>query len=129
MKQILIIVFIFSSLSLVSQDKFGPWRSTIDVGDKSISSSKISKKKKSPVLNAPQGAAWLAIRLFQLIYSPQDGPNCRHKPTCSAYGKNAVSYYGALLGAFLAGDRIIRCNPFTPPSHDPVPKNIFKNKK
>ncbi|MBN2041904.1 MAG: membrane protein insertion efficiency factor YidD [Spirochaetes bacterium] len=65
------------------------------------------------------------IRAFQKFISPQDGPNCRFHPTCSRYGKVAVLRYGAFIGALLAGDRIIRCNPFTPPGEDPVPDTLF----
>ena len=66
------------------------------------------------------------IRGFQKFISPQDGPNCRFKPTCSEYGKIAVLKYGALVGAFLAGDRLLRCNPYNAPGDDPVPESLFK---
>ncbi|OHD63165.1 MAG: membrane protein insertion efficiency factor YidD [Spirochaetes bacterium RBG_13_51_14] len=67
----------------------------------------------------------LFIRAFQIWISPQDGPSCRFRPTCSAYGKIAVQKHGAFLGAILVGDRILRCNPFSKPRDDPVPDIIF----
>jgi hypothetical protein len=79
------------------------------------------------VYNGPQGGAFFLIRFFQIVISPQDGPNCRHIPTCSAYGKDAVLKHGAFWGAILAGDRLLRCNPFYPPSKDPVPEKLIKN--
>jgi hypothetical protein len=79
------------------------------------------------VYNGPQGGAFFLIRFFQIVISPQDGPNCRHIPTCSAYGKTAVLKHGAFWGAILAGDRLLRCNPFYPPSKDPVPEKLIKN--
>ncbi|HON15659.1 MAG TPA: membrane protein insertion efficiency factor YidD [Spirochaetota bacterium] len=79
------------------------------------------------VYNGPQGGAFFLIRFFQIVMSPQDGPNCRHIPTCSAYGKDAVLKHGAFWGAILAGDRLLRCNPFYPPSKDPVPEKLLKN--
>ena len=79
----------------------------------------------SRVYNGLQGGAFFLIRFFQVVISPQDGPNCRYHPTCSRYGSEAVELHGALLGAMLAGDRIIRCNPYNPPGDDPVPRTIF----
>ena len=42
-------------------------------------------------------------------------------PSCSDYGLEAVSKYGAVKGGFLALWRIIRCNPFSKGGYDPVP--------
>jgi len=38
-----------------------------------------------------------------------------------------VLKHGAFWGAILAGDRLLRCNPFYPPSKDPVPEKLLKN--
>ncbi|MCU0822845.1 MAG: membrane protein insertion efficiency factor YidD [Spirochaetes bacterium] len=78
------------------------------------------------VYSAPQGGAFFLIRFFQIFISPQDGPGCRFKPTCSHYGKHAVLRYGSLLGSILAGERLLRCNPYSPPGPDPVPQRIFE---
>ncbi|MDY6969480.1 MAG: membrane protein insertion efficiency factor YidD [Spirochaetota bacterium] len=75
--------------------------------------------------NALSGAAYFLIRFFQIVISPQDGPSCRFKPVCSVYGRIAIQRFGALPGAMLAGDRILRCNPISPPGEDPVPYTIF----
>lgn len=45
---------------------------------------------------------------------------CRFTPTCSEYGAQAISKYGAVKGVFLASWRILRCNPWSKGGHDPL---------
>lgn len=47
---------------------------------------------------------------------------CRHIPTCSNYGIEAINEYGWIKGCFLTIKRIIRCNPLGTSGYDPVPK-------
>ena len=137
------LLFLTAACSYASgESSFPPWDADVAVADNNI---KITKKennarenqrqayRKAPsrkrhrrVYNGPQGGGYFLIRLFQVVISPQDGPNCRFNPVCSAYGKQAVEKYGILLGSTLAGDRIIRCNPYSPPGNDPVPDKIFE---
>ncbi|MCX7680295.1 MAG: membrane protein insertion efficiency factor YidD [Spirochaetes bacterium] len=77
-----------------------------------------------PLYNSFSATAWFFLRFFQIVISPQDGPNCRFHPTCSRYASEAVQRYGALVGSLLAGDRLIRCNPYNPPGNDPVPNEL-----
>lgn len=46
--------------------------------------------------------------------------SCRHIPTCSNYGIEAIETYGALKGSYLTIKRILRCNPFGTKGYDPV---------
>jgi putative membrane protein insertion efficiency factor len=46
---------------------------------------------------------------------------CRHYPTCSQYGLEAVSKYGAWRGGWMTIKRILRCNPLFPGGYDPIP--------
>ena len=46
---------------------------------------------------------------------------CRFEPTCSAYGREAITRYGLARGAFLTGERLLRCQPFSKGGYDPVP--------
>jgi putative membrane protein insertion efficiency factor len=47
---------------------------------------------------------------------------CRYRPTCSAYGQQAVRTHGFPKGAWLTTKRIARCGPWVPNrKFDPVP--------
>lgn len=105
---------------------FVPWNAEVQIADECIDLPVQPPRKLTPVYNGPQGAIYFFIRFFQVAISPQDGPNCRFSPVCSAYGKKAVERHGALWGLFLACNRIIRCNPFTPPGDDPVPERLYE---
>ena len=63
----------------------------------------------------------LLIRGYQLGISPLLGPQCRYRPTCSAYTYEAIKKYGPLKGSWLALKRILRCHPGYPGGYDPVP--------
>ena len=70
------------------------------------------------------------IRIYQISLSPDHGwfkarwPNgyCRFYPSCSQYTLEAINTHGSIKGIYLGVKRIARCNPFTEPSVDPVPK-------
>lgn len=73
----------------------------------------------------------LKIILIKLIKLYQKVPGsfhyyCRHFPTCSNYGIEAISEYGALKGSYLTCKRILKCNPFTKGGYDPVPQRSDK---
>ena len=51
------------------------------------------------------------IKIYQKIPGPWHD-SCRHIPTCSNYGIEAIQEYGALKGSFLTFKRILRCNPW-----------------
>lgn len=61
------------------------------------------------------------IRGYQLAISPWLGRNCRFHPTCSQYTLEAIERHGALNGLWLGLRRVLRCHPFHPGGHDPVP--------
>jgi putative membrane protein insertion efficiency factor len=63
---------------------------------------------------------WL-VRGYQLLISPFVPPSCRFHPTCSHYAIEALRKHGALKGSWLAVRRIVRCHPWHPGGHDPVP--------
>lgn len=46
---------------------------------------------------------------------------CRYTPTCSAYGREAISRYGFAKGLWLTAGRILRCNPWAKGGSDLVP--------
>jgi putative membrane protein insertion efficiency factor len=63
---------------------------------------------------------WL-IRVYQYLFRPLLGQNCRFAPSCSDYARDALLRYGALRGSWLALRRVLRCHPFHPGGYDPVP--------
>ena len=62
-----------------------------------------------------------AIRAYQILLRPVLGPNCRFLPSCSDYAIEALARHGTLRGSGLAALRLVRCNPWCPGGHDPVP--------
>jgi len=64
----------------------------------------------------------LLIRGYQKGISPFLGNNCRFYPTCSAYTYEAIDKHGIFKGIYLGIRRILKCQPFHPGGHDPVPE-------
>jgi putative membrane protein insertion efficiency factor len=62
-----------------------------------------------------------AIRLYQQTLSKALPPSCRFYPSCSQYTYLAIDKYGLMRGSWMGFRRILRCNPFNPGGHDPVP--------
>lgn len=61
------------------------------------------------------------IRFYQKFISPLLPASCRYTPTCSQYGAEAITKYGAFKGGWLTFKRILSCNPWGGHGHDPVP--------
>jgi putative membrane protein insertion efficiency factor len=70
----------------------------------------------------------LPIRFYQVAISPMLGPSCRFTPTCSQYMLEAIEEWGPLKGIWLGIRRILKCHPWGPHGHDPVPKKEKKEK-
>lgn len=63
---------------------------------------------------------WL-VKAYQMGLSPMLGSNCRFTPTCSRYAIEALQTHGAWRGSWLALRRVLRCHPWHPGGHDPIP--------
>ncbi len=61
------------------------------------------------------------IRLYQLTLSGFIGNSCRHLPTCSEYGYEAIARHGLLRGGWMTATRVAKCNPWGTSGFDPVP--------
>jgi len=68
-----------------------------------------------------EAAGLVLIRFYQRWISPYTPPSCRFYPSCSEYAAQAVERYGLVRGGWLAMRRLVRCHPFRPGGHDPVP--------
>ena len=64
------------------------------------------------------------VRLYQLTFSGFVGGHCRHLPTCSEYGYEAIARHGLFRGAWLTAKRVARCGPFGKAGIDPVPTSL-----
>ncbi|MDD2378250.1 MAG: membrane protein insertion efficiency factor YidD [Bacilli bacterium] len=72
--------------------------------------------------------------LIKLIKTYQKIPGsfhnqCRHIPTCSNYGIEAIEIHGSFKGSFLTIKRILKCNPLGTSGYDPVPRRREKNEQ
>jgi uncharacterized protein len=76
----------------------------------------------SPRPSTPGRVGMAAIRGYQRWMSPRLPTRCRHRPTCSSYGLEAVRRYGLVVGSRLIAGRLRRCNSGVPHgTQDPVP--------
>ncbi|MCU0829915.1 MAG: membrane protein insertion efficiency factor YidD [Rhizobiaceae bacterium] len=64
------------------------------------------------------------IRLYQLTLSGFVGNTCRHLPTCSEYGYEAVARHGLWRGFWLTLFRVSRCGPGGTSGIDNVPEQL-----
>ena len=62
-----------------------------------------------------------AILIYQKIISPFFPSSCRYNPTCSDYGKQAITNHGPIKGVALTIKRIFKCHPWGGEGEDLVP--------
>jgi len=61
------------------------------------------------------------VKLYQLLLSPYIGQQCRFYPTCSHYAIEVFKSHGTFLGLFFTVKRLLKCHPWHPGGHDPIP--------
>lgn len=66
----------------------------------------------------------LLIKAYRLTLSPLIGFQCRHMPTCSEYGDEALKRHGLWAGGWMTLARILRCNPRGTSGLDFVPASL-----
>lgn len=71
------------------------------------------------------------IRIYRYTFKWLVGGQCRHWPTCSEYGLEAIELNGPWRGFWLTLSRFVRCGPSGTYGIDPVPdirdvKNSFQ---
>ncbi|RZA22729.1 MAG: membrane protein insertion efficiency factor YidD [Proteobacteria bacterium] len=76
---------------------------------------------RSTVLNLPRDGGRALIRVYRYTLSPLIGFHCRHLPTCSQYGDEALSRFGLWAGGWMTLARLCRCHPWGTHGIDNVP--------
>jgi putative component of membrane protein insertase Oxa1/YidC/SpoIIIJ protein YidD len=62
------------------------------------------------------------IGIYQRYMSPVGGVDrCGFRPSCSAYGRQAILDQGPVVGVIMIGDRMTRCNIFERPGYPRLP--------
>jgi putative membrane protein insertion efficiency factor len=67
------------------------------------------------------------VGFYRRFISPALPPSCRFTPSCSAYAVEALRVHGALRGSWLTLRRLLRCGPWHPGGHDPVPPVVGRS--
>ncbi len=60
----------------------------------------------------PRNAGRALIWIYRHTLSPLVGYNCRHLPTCSVYGDEAIERFGLWGGGWMTLARLLRCQPW-----------------
>jgi uncharacterized protein len=60
------------------------------------------------------------VWLYRITFGALFPTTCKYHPSCSQYALDAVRQKGLVRGAFLAGWRLLRCNPWSHGGFDPV---------
>lgn len=81
----------------------------------------------SGVQNLPRNAGRGMIWIYRHTLSPLVGFNCRHLPTCSVYGDEAIGRFGLWAGGWMTLARLLRCQPWGTSGIDNVPNAISAN--
>jgi putative membrane protein insertion efficiency factor len=71
--------------------------------------------------SGPKLLAQAFIHAYRLTLSPLVGFHCRHVPTCSAYGEEAIGCFGLWAGGWMILARLCRCHPLGTSGLDLVP--------
>lgn len=75
----------------------------------------------SPLSRFAKTIARAPIHAYRWTLKPLIGHECRHLPTCSEYGLEAIDMNGAWRGGWLTLARVCRCHPWGSSGFDPVP--------
>ncbi|MBI3700133.1 MAG: membrane protein insertion efficiency factor YidD [Afipia sp.] len=79
------------------------------------------------VLRVPRLAGRGMIWTYRHTLSLLVGSNCRHVPTCSVYGDEAIERFGLWAGGWMTLARLLRCNPWGTSGIDKVPQTAPRN--
>jgi putative membrane protein insertion efficiency factor len=74
--------------------------------------------------NAPRLLGRSLIAVYRYTLSPLIGYECRHLPTCSQYGDEAIDRFGLWAGGWMTAGRLCRCLPLGTRGLDFVPHRL-----
>jgi uncharacterized protein len=74
--------------------------------------------------NAPRLFGRGLIALYRYTFASVTGFRCRHLPTCSEYGDQAIERFGLWAGGWVTLARLLRCHPFGTSGLDFVPEAL-----
>ena len=81
------------------------------------------------VFNLPRRFGRGLIKIYRYTLSPFIGWQCRHLPTCSSYGDEAIGRFGLWAGGWMTLARILRCHPLGTSGLDFVPQELPGNSR
>jgi len=94
-----------------------------------LKSGRQSEPQASPIFallaaaaKGPRLAGKGLIRLYRYTLSAVMGRECRHLPTCSEYGEEAIERHGLWAGGWMTLARVMRCHPWGTSGLDFVPR-------
>ncbi len=73
------------------------------------------------IARLPRAAGRGLIWAYRHTLSPLIGFHCRHVPTCSVYGDEAIARFGLWAGGWMTLARLLRCQPWGTSGIDNVP--------
>jgi putative membrane protein insertion efficiency factor len=76
------------------------------------------------LMRVPRALGRGLIAIYRYGISGLIGPRCRHIPTCSEYGDEAIARFGLWTGGWMTLARIARCHPFGTSGLDHVPAEV-----
>jgi putative membrane protein insertion efficiency factor len=78
-------------------------------------------KSRQFLVDLPRLFGRILLRAYKYGLSPLLGPRCRHLPSCSEYGEEAITRFGLWAGGWMTLARILRCQPWGTSGIDNVP--------
>lgn len=79
---------------------------------------------RSTLQHLPRNGGRALIWVYRHTLSPLVGYNCRHLPTCSQYGDEALARHGLWAGGWMTLARLLRCQPWGTSGIDNVPRQV-----
>src|SRR5262249_58179805 len=87
-------------------------------------SSLVAHRPPSFIGRLPRLGGRALIRLYRYTLSPLIGFHCRHLPTCSEFGDEAIDRFGLWAGGWMTLARLSRCHPFGTSGIDSVLEDL-----